>query len=155
MDRKSDDGLTRWQRYRLKNIDAYRKRKREYAKTPEERKKRTEYMRAWRQKNRARHNELARQTYHRNKHKYVGKQREWNLRRKYGMSSHDFERLKSEQDNKCAICSTDSPARNRFHVDHDHFTGVVRGLLCSRCNGALGWYEKYAQPIVQYLKRRK
>lgn len=43
-----NDGLTRWQRYRLKDVEAYRKRKREYAKTPKERAYRRNYMRVWR-----------------------------------------------------------------------------------------------------------
>jgi len=44
--------LTKDQKYRLKNLDSYRKRKREYVKTPEQREKRRQYMRLWREKNR-------------------------------------------------------------------------------------------------------
>ena len=44
------DGLTRCQRYRLKDIEAYRKRKREYAQTPIEREKRRIYMKKWQQR---------------------------------------------------------------------------------------------------------
>jgi hypothetical protein len=145
-----DDGLTRWQRYRLKDIVAYRKRKAAYARTPEERAKRTEYMRIWRDKNRERHNELARQSHHRNKHKHIGKAREQHLRRNYGITSHDFERMLKIQNGRCGICKTDNPARGRFHVDHNHETGSVRMLLCSRCNGSLGWFEKYRKEITNY-----
>lgn len=45
------DGLTKWQRYRLRDVDAYRKRKREYAQTPIEREKRRIYMKKWQQRN--------------------------------------------------------------------------------------------------------
>jgi hypothetical protein len=38
-----------------------------------------------------------------------------------------------------------------LHIDHDHETGEIRGLLCSRCNGALGWYEKHKNGIETYL----
>jgi hypothetical protein len=44
------------------------------------------------------------------------------------------------QDGKCAICRTDRPGGKRtyFHVDHDHVTNKVRGLLCSTCNTGMG-----------------
>lgn len=40
----------------------------------------------------------------------------------------------------CAICSTDKPAgrHNQWHIDHDHKTGIIRALLCSKCNALLG-----------------
>tara|TARA_R110000868_G_C10708101_1_gene749706 strand:+ start:150 stop:848 length:699 start_codon:yes stop_codon:yes gene_type:complete len=50
---KIDDGLSRSQRYRIKNLDAYQKNKREYAKTEEQKQKRTAYMRIYREKQRA------------------------------------------------------------------------------------------------------
>ena len=43
----------------------------------------------------------------------------------------------AEQDGGCGICG-DPPGKTALHVDHDHETGVVRGLLCFRCNSALG-----------------
>ena len=45
-----------------------------------------------------------------------------------------------KQDGCCAICRTSTPAHpnKHFHVDHDHATGAVRGLLCVLCNTAIG-----------------
>lgn len=60
---KINDGLTGWERHRLKNLDAYRKRKREYARTPEQRARRVAYGRLWREKNREKYNAWARE-YH-------------------------------------------------------------------------------------------
>jgi hypothetical protein len=57
---KIEDGLSNWQRCRLKNLQAYRERKRLYAKTEAQRAKRTAYMRLWTERNRERANELAR-----------------------------------------------------------------------------------------------
>ncbi len=59
--------------------------------------------------------------------------------RALGVTDADYERLLSEQDGHCALCPT-KPKTRRLHVDHDHATGRVRGLLCYRCNRALPNY---------------
>lgn len=60
--------------------------------------------------------------------------------RKLGMTEDDFDALLRKQDNKCAICKSAPPQgrTTRFHIDHNHSTGLHRGLLCSDCNTALG-----------------
>jgi Recombination endonuclease VII. len=50
-----------------------------------------------------------------------------------------YERLLAEQGGVCAICGN-PPKTRRLHVDHDHKTGRVRGLLCYRCNRLLASY---------------
>lgn len=62
------------------------------------------------------------------------REREYYFRRVHGMTEADLEVLRRGQDDRCAICWE----RNPQHVDHDHATGRVRGLLCFRCNVALG-----------------
>lgn len=43
------------------------------------------------------------------------------------------------QGGRCAICGTDNTGKRRcFHVDHNHDTGKIRGLLCGNCNSGLG-----------------
>jgi hypothetical protein len=74
------------------------------------------------------------------------------LRTSYGMSVADLEAMLAAQHGVCAICQT-APA---IHVDHDHATGEVRGLLCFRCNAALG--QLADDPLVlrraaRYLER--
>lgn len=63
--------------------------------------------------------------------------------KKYGMSSDDAEFLIDKQNNLCAICF--KPEKSKLNnkvkelcIDHCHSTGIVRGLLCVRCNVALG-----------------
>jgi hypothetical protein len=51
----------------------------------------------------------------------------------YGLTSADYDTLLEAQGGKCAICRG-RPQSKRLAVDHDHNTGAVRGLLCSRCN---------------------
>jgi hypothetical protein len=59
------------------------------------------------------------------------------LRRKYGMSFEDYTKLLIKQEYLCAICK-EPPGQRGLVVDHDHVTGVVRGLLCTSCNLMLG-----------------
>lgn len=64
------------------------------------------------------------------------------LLKRYGISIEDWESMVRAQSGKCAICRV-SPNNSRdFHVDHDHVTGRVRGLLCIRCNTSLAWFER-------------
>ena len=73
------------------------------------------------------------------------------LRRKYGIGNEDFAALVAKQGGRCAICGRIpevSRANTRtgrrwtgLQIDHDHVTGVVRGLLCIRCNTTLGSIE--------------
>ena len=51
----------------------------------------------------------------------------------YGITGDDYEALLRRQGGKCAICRA-RPRSKRLAVDHNHTTGAVRGLLCSRCN---------------------
>ncbi len=59
--------------------------------------------------------------------------------RGYGLSVADFQIRLDAQDNKCAICRVNFIATP--HIDHCHKTGVVRGLLCPKCNPALGAFQ--------------
>lgn len=66
-----------------------------------------------------------------------GGARNYHLRRRYGITVEHYNKMFAEQDGLCAICQ-EAPAE---HVDHDHKTGKVRGLLCFNCNGALGQFR--------------
>jgi len=61
--------------------------------------------------------------------------------RKYGLTQEQFDAMLEQQAHRCAICLDPEPdtAGKAWHIDHCHSTGVVRGLLCSRCNLALGY----------------
>jgi Recombination endonuclease VII len=53
-----------------------------------------------------------------------------------GVSDDEYARMLAAQNGGCAICGS-PPKTRRLHVDHDHGSGKVRGLLCHRCNRAL------------------
>ena len=54
----------------------------------------------------------------------------------YGITYEIYEEMLKQQNGRCGICKQ-LPSR-RLDVDHDHVTGIVRGLLCSNCNTAIG-----------------
>ncbi len=64
------------------------------------------------------------------------------LARRYGITETQYQTLLAAQSGRCAICGTTEPNRHKrfshFHVDHDHETGEIRGLLCDACNLGLG-----------------
>lgn len=61
--------------------------------------------------------------------------REYKLKQRYGLTKAAYDDLASGQEGRCKICQ-DVPSK--LYVDHDHETGVVRGLLCHNCNSLLG-----------------
>lgn len=80
-------------------------------------------------------------------------EREAKLLKKYGITHDDYERLLKEQDGGCAICGTKDPRQRSeyFHVDHDHATGIVRGLLCSPCNQGLGYFQENVEVMARAI----
>lgn len=82
--------------------------------------------------------------------------REGHLKRKYGITLEDYERMLEEQGGVCFICKKPRPEDRTLHVDHDHATGEIRGLLCFRCNNALGDFDddhELLQNAADYLDR--
>jgi hypothetical protein len=57
--------------------------------------------------------------------------------RVHGIIAGQFQKMYVEQHGKCAICQ-DLISGRKIHVDHDHDTGKIRGLLCNSCNPAIG-----------------
>ena len=79
--------------------------------------------------------------------------------KKYGLTPEQYEDMHERQNGQCASCGEPERGRNqygplRLAVDHDHATGVVRGLLCMRCNRALGMLGDSAITIQRLLSYR-
>jgi hypothetical protein len=77
----------------------------------------------------------------------------WRLGHEYGLSLEAYETMLTSQGGACAICRTQM---KNPHVDHDHQTGNVRGLLCFRCNPAVGLFRDNAVVIrsaAEYLEK--
>ena len=62
------------------------------------------------------------------------------LKQAYNLTPDQYYSMLKDQNGGCAICGTTNPRAKRsyFCVDHCHYTGVVRGLLCSSCNIGIG-----------------
>lgn len=59
--------------------------------------------------------------------------------RAYGLTQERYDEMLAAQDGRCAICRGDTPGgKGGWHVDHDHATDLIRGLLCHHCNIMLG-----------------
>lgn len=70
------------------------------------------------------------------------RQHAYNLHYKFGITIEQWEALYAAQVGCCAIChSPDAKGRGRLHVDHNHKTGKIRGLLCMECNVGLGKFQ--------------
>lgn len=77
------------------------------------------------------------------------------LKRCYGITSEDYNKMIFEQDFKCKLCLNSPASDKRLHVDHNHDTGKVRGLLCHQCNWYLGKIDRdvhLLERISDYIK---
>lgn len=74
------------------------------------------------------------------KKSYNSVSRVYYLKKLYGISVSDYEKMLKSHNNGCWICGS-KPKKRRLAVDHSHKTGKVRGLLCMRCNRGLSWFS--------------
>lgn len=86
----------------------------------------------------------------------VGKaHRKREIVKRHGLTLEQYDEMSKQQNGVCAICGGVNPSGNRLHVDHNHKTGKVRKLLCTRCNILVGYLEKdneIARKAKKYLK---
>lgn len=112
----------------------------------------------WREKNRSEYNDYAAMW----RAKNPDKQHKAEIKRRYGLSIEDYNKMLVEQECKCAICGKQhnpTKSRGRLFVDHDHKTGKLRQLLCGACNSALGYFlddtRLLAEAIAYIVRHRK
>jgi len=101
-----------------------------------------------------RNKELKQNTKYHRKDSYVDKQ----LQRKYGITLEQYNTMLEQQGYECGICGIhQDDLKRRMCVDHNHTTNIVRGLLCDRCNMALGHLSDDIDTLknaINYLNER-
>lgn len=78
------------------------------------------------------------------------------FKRRYGVTVEYKQKIIDAQGNCCPICDylfDDNP--KHIHLDHNHKTEQIRGVLCFNCNRLLGWYENNKERIEAYLEKYK
>ena len=120
-----------------------------------------DYMREYRDKNRETICANRRDYYAKNRNKILeqkkalykpDKTKDQRLKREYGISLDDYNKLREQQNNKCACCGEEK----FLVIDHCHTHGNVRELLCNRCNTVVGMCEEsvdIALKIRDYIEK--
>lgn len=115
-------------------------------------------QKAWREANRDRARE------HWNKHnrkrladpEYVKRKNDERILRMYGITRDGYDQMLEAQGGVCAICKGPRNGPGKFfHIDHCHNSSRVRGLLCGKCNTAVGLLDDdpaRAEALAQYLR---
>lgn len=91
--------------------------------------------------------------------KWRDKNKDYMIRKRYGIDIKEYRRILSTQNGLCGICrGKDSGNKTKkYCVDHCHSTKVVRGLLCRHCNLMLGHAKddkKILKMAVKYLEKK-
>lgn len=82
----------------------------------------------------------------------------YTIKKRYGLSEEDFNKLFGDQDRKCLICECilynpfKKEQGDRPQVDHCHKTEKVRGLLCQMCNTGLGSFNDNKELLLKAVK---
>ncbi len=118
-----------------------------------------ELNKIWYSKNKVKAKEHSKKLYYSNKEKALEVNRTWYsknkdkvknnyLKRNYGMSLDEYNTLLTLQNNVCAICFKKEILDKSLIVDHNHETGKVRGLLCDKCNFAIGLLSDNPETVM-------
>ncbi len=109
--------------------------------------------------------------YQKNKERYVKYRHDWHLRNcesvkarhrrsllwdRYRITPEQYDAMLKAQGGVCAICKSAMRSKKKMHVDHDHATGHVRGILCTRCNFAIAYLRdepRLIESALRYVRR--
>jgi len=77
---------------------------------------------------------------------------------KYGITLEEKRQMYDEQNGKCGICEEDMLVAKDCHLDHNHKTGKIRGILCDTCNRGLGYFQdnpEFLQKAAEYILNKQ
>ena len=131
--------------YRLAHKEEISAYQRAYGKANKD--KLSDYHKSYYQKNKDAMNSQSRAYYHANREEILVQQRTT----KFGLASSEYDKLLTNQGGACAICGTE-PNGRALAVDHNHDTGLVRGLLCHHCNTAIGLLDDSPERLIRAIE---
>ena len=76
----------------------------------------------------------------------------------YGLTIEAYEAMLTAQGSVCAICLRVNMGKRSLSVDHDHKTGKIRALLCTKCNLGMGMFDddaKILERVIKYLNKHR
>jgi len=100
------------------------------------------------------HKKEKRENYFKNKQHYTN----IHIRKKYGITLKQYNKMLKSQNNCCAICGKPEEEKEKnksirkLAIDHDHKTGNVRGLLCGKCNKGIGLLQGNIKILINATK---
>lgn len=121
--------------------------------TPERRATKLKNLEQWRIANPGKKKEQKRRHYEKHKDRIDQRAKDWYennkerhinnaLLRKYGVTLDQYNLLRAQQDFRCAVCDAhETDIGKQMFVDHDHVTGKIRKLLCTKCNVGIGMLQ--------------
>lgn len=89
---------------------------------------------------------------------YIKQYKRMKTLEKYGMNFEEYDNMIKLQKGVCAICKMPPKDGKNLHIDHDHVTGIVRGLLCFRCNFGLSYFKEdknIIKNLYEYMTNTK
>lgn len=107
-------------------------------------------------KNKDRITKYRKQYYTKNKKTINQRTRRHHFMSRYGISEEEASQLVKNCHNACQICGTRLCSANPPHIDHNHKTGAIRGVLCRCCNSGLGLFmdnPDYLATAIRYLQK--
>lgn len=75
--------------------------------------------------------------------------------KRYGVSYDEYKKLLNLYNHQCAICKSKATKKHSLHLDHCHISGKIRGIICYKCNFALGYFQDSIPNLIaatQYLR---
>ena len=76
--------------------------------------------------------------------------------RNYGLTKEEYLLKLEKQNHKCTICNHDLKNDRKTSIDHCHSTGIIRDILCDKCNRMLGNVKEdidYLNNLINYIKK--
>jgi hypothetical protein len=118
-------------------------------KTKEWKKSNPDKVKAYYKNNKIHVNKKTKEWYESN----IDKVKDLNLKRRFGITLEEYDKLLVKQNNSCAICKRNQTEfKIKLAVDHNHKTGEIRGLLCNNCNNGLGRFKDNKVLLSEAIK---